>query len=122
MDLYTFQLARWRQVATTGLWLCDITVKSGEQRLAPTWPDLLARKQGQMTEAEYTRRYLAKLDYYWEEDPLFWDDFLQRPAVALGCYCRAHHYCHRYLLTEFLCRCVDHCVYHGELPLTGAKL
>lgn len=61
-------------------------------------------KANRISEEEYTRVYYDMLDYAWFADPLFWDELLALPRVAFGCYCRPGTFCHRHLLTAFLCR------------------
>ena len=114
MIVYTYQLAHWRRLAKTGVPLVDTTVKTGEQRLAPSWDMVLGIKRGTVSEEEYTRLYYARLDHWWFQDPLFWDELLTHPVLAFGCYCRAGTFCHRHLLVEFLKR-VTHVEYRGEL-------
>lgn len=114
MKLYTYQIAQARRLQGCGVPLVDTTVKSGDLRLAPTWDMVLEIKRRTLSEEEYTRRYHLMLDYAWFADPLFWDDLLRQPRIALGCYCPAHTFCHRYLLTDFLVR-HTYATYHGEL-------
>jgi len=72
-------------------------------------------KRGTYSEADYRRDYRNLLDYWWFHDPLFWDEFLALPEVALGRYCPNGNFCHRYLLVEFL-REVTDVDYRGEIP------
>ncbi len=114
MKLYTYQIPHWRRLQGCGVPLVDTTVKSGDPRMAPTWAMVMSVKSGTLSEEEYTRAYNEMLDYMWFADPAFWDDLLRQPRIALGCYCPAHTFCHRYLLTDFLVR-HTHATYHGEL-------
>lgn len=114
MIVYTYQIAKWRQLKGRGVPLIDTTVKSGDPRLAPTWEMVMRHKRGQWSDQEYTDAYYCMLDYWWFQDPEFWEDLMARPVVALGCYCPAHSFCHRYLLVEFLKR-ITEIDYRGEL-------
>lgn len=114
MVIYTYQLAHWRRLKPGVVPLLDTTVKTGESRLAPTWGMVVDVKAGRISEAEYTHRYRAILDYWWFQDLEFWDDLLNTPVIALGCYCPAGAFCHRHLLVEFL-RSVTEVDYRGEL-------
>lgn len=113
-DIYTYQIPKWRGLLKFGIPLIDTTVKTGDPRLSPTWSMVLGVKRGTWTEAQYTCAYHQLLDYWWFADPLFFDTLLTHPRFALGCYCTPHHFCHRYLLAEFLAQ-HTHATYCGEL-------
>lgn len=117
-ELYTYQIPKWRGLVKFGMPLIDTTVKSGDPRLCPTWTLVMGIKQKRITEAQYTQAYLQLLDYWWFADPLFFEDLLTPPRIAVGCYCPPHQFCHRYLLAEFLAR-HTHAQYCGELTQTS---
>lgn len=102
MDVYTIQLARHRLAKERGIPLVDTTVKSGIRAFAPSWPMVVGYKAGSISEEEYTERFFQKIK---EEEWATHDDWkwlLSHEKVALACYCKAHHFCHRYLLVEHL--------------------
>lgn len=113
--LYTFQLAKWRAIDQLGLPWLDTTVKSGAVQTAPTWAMVRGIKQGTLSEAAYTRLYYARLDYWWDRDPLFFEELLTYPSLALGCYCRPGTFCHRHLLVSYLTQ-TGQAHYGGERP------
>jgi hypothetical protein len=114
MIVYTFQLAKWRQCKLRQIPYIDTTVKSGCVQLAPHWDMVLGVKSGELPEKEYTERYYEILDYYFFNDPVFFDDLIRMETVAFGCYCPPGKFCHRLLLVEFL-RCIAEVDYRGEI-------
>ena len=66
--------------------------------LAPTWAMINGIKNGTMSEAEYTSRYIAKLDELGEE-------YILRGLTdgdVLLCYERPERFCHRHILANWL--------------------
>ena len=117
MILYTYQLAHHRRLAgkyAGEIVLIDTTVKTGYVQLQPRWDMVTGVKNKTLTEEEYTRQYRAILHYWWFRDPLFFDDLIALPTVALGCYCPAGAFCHRHLCVEWL-SAVTPVEYRGEL-------
>lgn len=114
MELYTYQVAHWRRLQNRGIRLVDTTVKTGCVQLAPTWEMVLGVKRGTLSEAQYTTHYQQILEYWWFRDPLFFDDLMQTPRLAVGCYCAAGQFCHRHLLVGFL-QHITPLEYRGEL-------
>lgn len=115
MEVFTFQLAKWRQVKLRGIPYVDTTVKSGHIQLAPSWDIVQGIKTNTITEEEYTTRYNAMLDHWWYRDPEYFDDLLSLPQVAFGCYCKQDVFCHRHLIVSYLQRHCDNITYGGEL-------
>lgn len=119
MNLYTIQMASWREAKRLGIPLYDITCKSGDEIFAPERSDLYEHKAGRMSDEEYTRRYREKMlrtyNFYRPE----WDRFIQKEVVALACYCPAGKFCHRYLLKDILLKLHMRlhlpCAYLGEV-------
>lgn len=102
MEIYTYQVARWRAVKKQDIIAFDTTVKSGIPFLAPWWDIVLGYKNGRVSEVEYTQQYLTELYRRFENDPALWDEILQHPRIALGCYCPSGKFCHRHLLAQFI--------------------
>lgn len=121
MHLYTYQIGKWRQLQPLGVPLLDTTVKSGVPWLAPTWDMVMGVKKGRLSEQAYTEAYNEILDYTFFHSPHLWDDLFRHSHLAVGCYCQAHTFCHRYLLAEFLQK-VGHVTYHGELTPESRRL
>lgn len=114
MEIYTYQLAKWRKVQELGVLYMDTTIKSGDWMLAPTWPLLSAYKYNGMSDEDYTLAYNELLD---ERLVLYPDYFLELfnvEAIAVGCYCRHGKFCHRHLLVKFFEKHTD-CIYRGEI-------
>lgn len=69
--------------------------------LAPHWSDVRAFKYGAMSEEEYTRRYLHKLEVESDLNPQDVADALPDGAILL-CYERPNEFCHRHVFAEWL--------------------
>lgn len=80
----------------------DITVKSGHQMFAPTWPMVMDYKSKKTTEEEYTKLYLEKMHRSYEYYRETWDWLLKQDKVVLVCFCKAGDFCHRLLLADIL--------------------
>lgn len=83
----------------------DITVKSGKgigKRFAPTWDMVMGVKQGRITEAKYTDRFLSLLRERYRQNEAAFVEVLKRERVVLLCYCRAGAFCHRHLVVDVL--------------------
>jgi hypothetical protein len=81
----------------------DTTVKTGANFLAPTWDIVMGHKSGQMSDEEYTQRYLHMLNVSMQNNPDLWVALLRRRKVVLICFCgTAKCFCHRYALALFL--------------------
>lgn len=102
MKIWTCQMARWRLARDRGIPLVDTTTKSGIKAFAPGWDIVLPVKAGTLSEAEYTRIYIERLEFseiVYSED---WEALLGQPEVVLACYCAAGKFCHRHLLATYL--------------------
>lgn len=114
MAIFTYQISQARRLTDRGVTLIDTTVKSGYIQVAPTWRIVLGHKRKAVSDEEYTREYLGILDYWWFQDPLFFEQLLQIENIGLGCYCQPGKFCHRHLLASFLSH-VSHHTIEGEL-------
>lgn len=93
------------RVSYSGVDGLDITVKSGKgigKVFAPTWDMVMGVKQGRITEAEYTERFLNLLRERYRQDEGAFIEVLKREQVVLMCYCRAGAFCHRHLVVDVL--------------------
>lgn len=126
MNLYTIQMASWREAKRLGIPLYDITCKSGDEIFAPERSDLYEHKAGRMSDEEYTRRYHEKMLRTFNHYRPEWERFLLKNAVALACYCPAGGFCHRYLLKDILLKLhlKRHlpCSYLGEITKDTLEL
>ena len=102
MELYTVQLAQWREAKKKGIHLLDTTVRSGEAWLAPTWEMVLAIKDGSISEEAYRKLYVDRMvgSYHAHQD--LWLSLIKMDKIAIGCYCAAGKFCHRHILRELL--------------------
>ena len=102
MNVYTVQMGKYRLAIEKGIPFVDITVRSGIQAFAPTWPMVNRWKQNKISEDDYAALYRHKVlseKWAFESD---WKELLEYDTVALACYCKAHHFCHRLLLVDIL--------------------
>ncbi len=104
MDVYTYQIAKWRLVKAldSGIVVIDTTVKSGYSQVAPSWDMVMGHKAGTVSDEKYTQMYHDILDYSRQVNPNFWGSLLRLEKIALGCYCSPGKFCHRHLLVNYL--------------------
>lgn len=98
--LWTVQIAQWKKVKQPGMRLLDITVKSGVKAFAPDWDNLKLYKAGQMSEEEYTERYVDKMYETQQTERYLWDHLSVYPHVAYACYCASGVFCHRHVFAR----------------------
>jgi uncharacterized protein YeaO (DUF488 family) len=104
----------------------DTTMKSGSgvgRVFAPTKQLVFGHKAGQgdsrfqswkpLTDAEYTMQYLDLLRSRFRQNPQPFRNLLEREEVILLCYCKAHGFCHRYILAETV---LPKCARYFDLP------
>lgn len=101
MKIYTFQLAKWRKVKALNIPYLDISLKSGEWRLAP---DIGLRHVYRETGNDelYTDVYNRLLNERYQNEPEYFKALCNKEAIAFACYCRKDKFCHRHLLVKFL--------------------
>lgn len=100
IDIWTIQLGQWRLAKEKDIFLLDTTAKSGVKAFAPDFDKVMAYKAGKLSEEEYTKFYLAKMELSKQRYPNGWDSLTKRPRIALACYCRAKVFCHRHLFAQ----------------------
>lgn len=103
-EIYTIQMGKWRVAKTLSIELIDITVKSGNPIFAPSWDMVKAYKDGQMSEETYTTLYNEMMRKSYRYNRGEWVALLNKPKLALACYCKAGDFCHRHLLADMLRR------------------
>lgn len=115
MKLYTCQMAKWR-VAINFL---DTTVKSGDKLFAPTWELLNRYRNDIITSDEYEVEFITLMRKSFKDNREHWLTILSSDVLTIGCYCKAHGFCHRYILVKlFKSVCEIHNIpfeYMGEL-------
>lgn len=114
MNIWTYQIAKWRHVNQLGIPAIDTTVKSGAIQLAPSWDIVIGHKKGVISDQQYTEVYNKIITSWWFTDPEFFERLMSYPTVALGCYCSPGKFCHRHLIVDFL-RNITHVNYMGEI-------
>jgi uncharacterized protein YeaO (DUF488 family) len=103
IKLYTVQLAKWRLVRELGITLLDITAKSGAPCFAPRFEDVMAYKHNELTEEDYTDRYLLRMRQSRRDQPEEWEKLKTlSDRIALACYCKPGVFCHRHLFRDLL--------------------
>lgn len=80
----------------------DITVKTGDKRLSPTWDLLMRYKNGKCSDDQYTEEYTQLMRESYQINKQFWLDLVNSGEITLCCYCAAGSFCHRHLLKGFL--------------------
>jgi len=120
VEIWTLQLSKWRVARDNGIDTLDITAKSGVSAFAPDFNNVMAYKRNELTEDEYTVRYLERMEMTRREAPQVWATLKDCKRVALLCYCRKDQFCHRHifshLMKNYLAEHDIPSVLHGELP------
>lgn len=83
----------------------DITVKTGNKAFSPVWSMVMGHKNGTLTDEQYTDLYIKRMRYSYKKYGDEWAKLLQMEEVTLVCFCKAHDFCHRYLLADILVKC-----------------
>ncbi len=92
----------------------DITVKGKHpvwQPFAPTWDMVMGVKNLTLSEEEYIMKYLGIL----QKVPInTWNKLLSMEEVVFVCFCNEQNFCHRNILTNFICQTLQNrVVYMG---------
>jgi len=91
----------------------DITVKGQDAKwklFAPTWKMVMGVKNGTMTEDQYITEYLKILD---NVSINIWNSLFQMETITLVCFCNKDAFCHRNILTNYICDSVVDIQYYG---------
>lgn len=120
MIAYTVQIAKHRLLEGKGIEFVDTTVKSGKDSIfKPSWEIVLGHKSKELTDAQYTERYIGLMRDSYRNRFEEWLSFLNKDKVAIACYCKAGCFCHRLLLIDILTKvAIKHGIefqYLGEL-------
>lgn len=59
-------------------------------------------KNGTMKKDSYIKKYNELMNISISKYPQSWKWVLNQYELTLVCFCKAHSFCHRYLLTEYL--------------------
>lgn len=100
ISIYTAQMSQWRLLKKMGVTLLDVTIKTGVKAFAPRWEDLMAYKNKEMGEEEYTRIYLARMKKSKQLFPEAWNALKDNPSIGVMCYCKPNQFCHRHLFKQ----------------------
>lgn len=95
-------MGKWRAAKDKGVFLLDITAKTGRPAFAPDFGDVMRYKRGELSEQEYTKIYLDRMEESKLVLPRSWQSLNKRSEIALGCYCKAGVFCHRHLFKEIM--------------------
>ena len=98
MDIYTAKIGQYYEEDRL-----DISRKSGDVCLAPSWNLVMDYKNKKISELEYIQRYAKEMRFSWMRNYDKWYNFINKSGeVTLMCYCNPYEFCHRYLLAYFL--------------------
>lgn len=100
IQVWTTQIAKWRVAKANDIFFLDTTAKSGVLAFAPDFGDVMRYKRGEMSEEEYTRIYLERMEKSKERFPVKWQCLVKRPRIAFACYCPKGKFCHRHLFLD----------------------
>ena len=96
--IWTTQVAKWRIAKASGIAFLDSTAKTGHSFLAPDFAVVMQYKRGEVSEKEYTKIYLDRMEHSRKACPNKWAALMRMPLFAIACYCPAGKFCHRHLL------------------------
>lgn len=102
MEVYTIQMGQHRKAKELGIELVDTTVKSGIPAFAPTWDMVHAHKAGHITNEKYSELYRDIMLRSYMTNQTVWLALLDKPKIAIACYCKAGVFCHRHLFIKYL--------------------
>lgn len=81
----------------------DITRKGNVERaFMPTWSMIRDHKNKIISDSDYIERYYKLMRWSYKKYRSRWDDILNSERVTLVCFCKAGHFCHRYILKDIL--------------------
>ncbi len=113
MEIYTIQISN-RHKLPDDIEFIDTTRKSGDERFAPTWEMVMGvkaykkgvRDSNVISPGEFKRRYRNIIQNSIHDNREFWEAFVQKKKIAIGCYCNIENqidpFCHRLILKEYL--------------------
>jgi ribA/ribD-fused uncharacterized protein len=117
--LHTIQLAQWRLARESNVELLDITASSGVAAFAPKMADVMAYKDGQLTQTQYTALYEDRMKRSRTEAGHIWEMLKEHTRVAFACYCRKGEYCHRHM---FIYKAKDYLEAEGHTVIIEGEL
>lgn len=101
MEMWTAQLARWRDLNAANIEILDTTVKNAPGGpFSPTWDLVMGYKSGEFSEAFYREQYIERMRHSWRTNRDHWITTLTRPRYAILCFCPPGQFCHRLILSE----------------------
>lgn len=81
----------------------NITRKSGVKEFAPTWDMIIEYKSNKMSKYDYINKYKSLMKESYKCNKSEWYELLySRDIITLGCYCKPHEFCHRYILKDII--------------------
>lgn len=117
--LYTVQMSAVNRMSEH-IEAIDITIKSSVapwNTFAPTWVMVEGFKDGNITEEEYSKRYLSVMRNRYKENKEIFKTLVEKAImtdIALACYCPPETFCHRMLLVDILLKMDPKLIYMGE--------
>ena len=101
-ELYTVQHNNKRLAHMEDITVYDVTVMSGDPIFAPTWDMVRMYKSGKLSEEAYEKEYREMMFNNMRRFPKRWDRLMEYDRLALACYCKSGHFCHRHILKQLL--------------------
>lgn len=95
-------MGQWRLAKERGIFLLDITAKSGVKAFAPDYATVMQYKREEVSEDAYTKLYLERMADSRQRYPIRWSCLEHREELALACYCKAGVFCHRHLFKTLM--------------------
>jgi hypothetical protein len=62
----------------------------------------MAHKAGEISDEDYTERYIGMMRYTYHFRKERWLEVLANERLAIACYCTPGKFCHRHLLADYL--------------------
>lgn len=117
--LWTIQLGKWRLAVAKDIPVLNVTAGSGIQAFAPDVELVMLYKRGQISPQDYEQAYRNRMAESKLRFPGTWELLLDKPKLAVACYCKAGDFCHRHifvkLMTGYLAEQGKDAHYEGEL-------
>lgn len=124
INIWTTQMGKWRIAKANEIKFYDITAKGvrtndGHPAFAPEYRHVIAYKNGEMNEMEYTQLYIERMQATMTSAPEAWAELENNQYMAFACFCPMNAFCHRHLFKDLVVPHLEQqgheVIYHGEL-------
>jgi hypothetical protein len=100
--IYTAQMAMYHKAKVDKIKFVDATAKSGMVQFAPDMKNVMAYKNGEMSEEDYTKAYISRMEFSQKKAPKVWNRVKDYDQLIFACYCEAGAFCHRHILVRMI--------------------